>query len=81
MTFLDLDERRRMEFAMAEDRKLAFHIISRPDGLRAAMIDCYNEGADRLEDEAYEVTAHGGTIYGFWIQDLANALRMEATGL
>jgi hypothetical protein len=81
MSFVDLDERRRGQDAMSADRRIAFGILSRPTGLRMAMGVALEEGAERLQDESYEITSHGGMVYGFWVMDLANQLELEASRL
>lgn len=63
---------------MSADRRIAFGVMARPTGLRMVMRDALSEGVERLEDESYEVVARGGSVYGFWIQDLANSLAEEA---
>lgn len=52
--------------------------MARPMGLRMVMREAMSDGAEQLEDESYEIVSRGGTVYGFWIQDLANSLAEEA---
>lgn len=63
---------------MSVDRRITFGVMARPMGLRMVMREAMSDGAEQLEDESYEIVSRGGTVYGFWIQDLANSLAEEA---